>query len=97
MYSLQQKMNHLYNLSLYVELNINKTDLSENEIDVVYGVLDGLILEFVYNHITGKCSLYSMLKWTIKKLELYIDDNIKIVRCIKNRIKKTLREVKNGI
>ena len=76
--SLEDKIWYMYKASLYIEEIINQHEipLSEEELDTVYGHLDGLTEDFFMRHIEGRCSLQAMLDWSLERLE-----TLAIIRC----------------
>lgn len=60
--------------------------LSDNKLDNIYAIADGLTEKFVLDRINGTTSLEQMIKWTPEKLEKLIDNNIKELKKIKTKL-----------
>ena len=50
--------------------------LTDDEMDLLYGILDGLTEKFIMDRMTGHCSLQAMLDNPPEKLESIIDTDI---------------------
>lgn len=89
--SMEDKMIKMHLIAFQIEdvmtdnnkIGIDQSDLklSENEMDLLYGILDGLTEKYIVDRVTGHCSLQAMLDNPIEKLESMID--IKIVELLK--------------
>jgi hypothetical protein len=88
--SLKQKVGEMNGLGLKLaneidNKSIDGNKLTDDEINILYGVADGLTEDFVNRHIEGRVSLASMDKWTPEKLEQLVDEKIKTLNDIKNK------------
>ena len=69
--------------------------MNEHEMDLLYGILDGLTEKFIMDRMTGHCSLQAMLDNPPEKLENIIDTDI--IELVKINDKYNLRIDINSI
>lgn len=89
--SMQDKMIKMHMIAFEIEkimtdsnrIGIDESNikLSDDEIDLLYCIIDGLTEKYIMDRVTGHCSLQAMLDNPIEKLENIID--IKIVELLK--------------
>lgn len=89
--SMEDKMIKMHLIAFQIEdimtdnnkIGIDESEikLTENEIDLLYAILDGLTEKYIMDRVTGYCSLQAMLDNPIEKLESIID--IKIAELLK--------------
>lgn len=90
--SLEDKLWYLYKAVLDIEDKINQqtVDLTDDELDLLYGILDGLTQDFFTRHIEGRCSLQASLTWSLEKLELLAIKECKQIRELRLKVKFAL-------
>lgn len=87
--SMQAKMIKMHTIAFQIELivyqsyneitdqyEINNKIMTDNEIDMLYSITDGLTEKYIMDRITGHCSLQAMLDNPVEKLESIIDKKI---------------------
>ena len=84
--SMQDKMIKMHMIAFEIEnimtdsnkIGIDESNIKMNddEMDLLYGILDGLTEEFIMDKMTGHCSLQAMLDNPPEKLESIIDTDI---------------------
>ena len=100
MKSLQQLMTEAYNLSLevaYEEIAPNgslltpRSNLADEEAEVVYGWADGLNHKYYEKHVTGQCSIQAMIDFDIDKFEQTVVEDIVKMQIILARVGKAVK------
>ena len=84
--SMQDKMIKMHIIAFEIEnimtdsnkISIDESilKLTDDEMDLLYGILDGLTEKFIMDRMTGHCSLQAMLDNPPEKLESIIDTDI---------------------
>ena len=84
--SIQDKMIKIHIIAFEIEnimtdsnkISIDESilKLTDDEMDLLYGILDGLTEKFIMDRMTGHCSLQAMLDNPPEKLESIIDTDI---------------------
>lgn len=69
-------MNWLGNEIHYKLIELNSSPFTEEEMNEIYAVADGLTEEWVINTIGGRCSLQRTLDWSLEHMENYVDEKI---------------------
>ena len=73
-------------LANYLEKNPNAI-LDKEDMDIVYGVADGLIEANIMKHLNGETSLQRMMDVSIEDLEKKVDKYIIMLTQIKNNVR----------
>ena len=74
--SMQDKMDKMHLISFEIIDVINENSMTDDELDMLYDILDGVIEKFIMDRMTGHCSLQDMLDNSPEKLESIIDTAI---------------------
>ena len=74
--SMQDKMDKMHLISFEIIDVINENSMTDDELDMLYDILDGVIEKFIMDSMTGHCSLQDMLDNSPEKLESIIDTDI---------------------
>lgn len=80
--SLKDKIGEMNQLGFKcdVYLRTNNHNATEDEVDEIYAVADGLTEKFVMDTLEGNCSLQRMLSWSCERLENLVDSKIKFLK-----------------
>ena len=76
--SMQDKMIKMHVIAFEIEKVMGESNikLSDDEMNLLYCILDGLTEKYIMDRVTGHCSLQDMLDNPSKKLESIIDTEI---------------------
>lgn len=82
--SLKDKIGEMNQLGskcdIYLRSEFYDDDATEDDVDEIYAVADGLTEKFVMDTLEGNCSLQRMLSWSCERLENLVDSKIKFLK-----------------
>lgn len=87
------EMNQLgFKCDIYLRSEFYDDDATEDDVDEIYAVADGLTEKFVMDTLEGNCSLQRMLSWSCKRLENLVDSKIKFLKdFLQNKKKRSVK------